>query len=94
MILAKLPKWKRLSSLGLGLLLCINSTIAYSQSEPSPSDAREGVVQSPSVQENDSTVPVPPPEEAEEPIEPRSDAPTRSTPVPLAVENDKDQAGS
>ena len=70
MISTRLPKWKLPSSIGLGLLFCLNPTSAYCQTEPSPSDglnenaplrsdATDGVVQPPSDQANGQAVPAP-----------------------------------
>ncbi len=86
MISAKRPTWKLPSSLGLGFLLCVNSTIAYAQSEPSPSDALESVAQPPSVAGNGATVPIPLPTASEESIEPQFAAPSSLNTTSQAVE--------
>lgn len=105
MISAKRPKWKLRSSLGLGLLLFVNSTMAYAQSEPSPSDtldanaqlrsdALESVIQPPSAGTGVTTVPVPAPAGGEEPIEARTAAQPRPNPVSQAANDDRDEKGS
>ncbi len=70
MILAKRPIWKLTGTIGLGLMLGVSSTAAYSQSEPSPSDSlgapdqlrREplnGVVRPPAMPSGGEAVPIP-----------------------------------